>query len=234
MTLESLPDGYRAVVFGSSGGLGSAFVDALRKDRRCAHVYAASRRDTHAATGKLSTLYVDLEDESTIASAADGCAQDGPLHLILVATGLLHGQAVQPEKTWTSLDSESLRRAFAINAIGPALIAKHSLRHLESHGKSVFAALSARVSSIGDNRLGGWYAYRSSKAAPLFRSQTRAVLSSEAVTSQCECASTAIWWIVAVCMPASMRRIGCPGGSPPSATTAHNRPAAHMIWRRCI
>jgi NAD(P)-dependent dehydrogenase (short-subunit alcohol dehydrogenase family) len=165
VTLESLPDGYRAVVFGSSGGLGSAFVKALCEDRRCAHVHAVSRRDTHAPIGKLSTFYCDLEQESSIAAAVEGCTQDGPLHLVLVATGMLHEKSVQPEKTWTSLTSESLQRAFAINTIGPALIAKHTLRHLATNGKSLFAALSARVGSITDNRLGGWYGYRASKAA---------------------------------------------------------------------
>jgi len=165
MTLESLPDDYRAVVFGSSGGLGSAFVEALCADTRCARVYAISRRDAHTAAGKLSKFYFDLEEESSIAAAIDNCTQEGPLHLVLVATGMLHGQALQPEKTWTSLTSASLQHAFAINTVGPALIAKHSLRHLATKGKSLFAALSARVGSIADNRLGGWYAYRASKAA---------------------------------------------------------------------
>lgn len=165
MSLESLPEGYRAVVFGSSGGLGSAFVKALCENRRCAQVCAVSRRDTHTATEKLSTVYFNLEDESSIVAAVDGCTQGGPLHLIVVATGMLHGESIQPEKTWASLNSESLQRAFAINTIGPALIAKHGLRHLATNGKSLFAALSARVGSIADNRLGGWYAYRASKAA---------------------------------------------------------------------
>lgn len=165
MTLESLPDGYRAVVFGASGGLGSAFVSALCTDGRCAQVYAGSRRESPAAAGKLSHFHFDLEDESSIAAAVDGCARGGPLHLVVVATGMLHADGIMPEKTWASLNAVAFQHAFAINTIGPALIGKHILRYLATEGKSVFAALSARVGSIADNRLGGWHAYRASKAA---------------------------------------------------------------------
>ena len=85
---------------------------------------------------------------------------------MIVASGLLHdGAALQPEKTWRSLTAEGLQRAFAINTIGPALVAKHFLPLLAQERKAVFAALSARVGSIEDNHLGGWHAYRASKAA---------------------------------------------------------------------
>ena len=165
MTLQSLPNGYRAVVFGASGGLGSAFVAALCSDERCAEVYAGSRRERHVATDKVRTFRFDLEDEESIVEAVNRCTQDGPLHLIVVATGMLHADSIKPEKTWRSLTPVSLQSAFAINTIGPALIAKHILSHMDKGEKSAFVALSARVGSIADNRRGGWHAYRASKAA---------------------------------------------------------------------
>jgi NAD(P)-dependent dehydrogenase (short-subunit alcohol dehydrogenase family) len=92
--------------------------------------------------------------------------RDGaPLRLVIVATGLLHAADYQPEKTFRSLDPELLARSFRVNAIGPAMIAKHMLPLLPKRGKSIFAVISARVGSIEDNRLGGWYGYRASKAA---------------------------------------------------------------------
>jgi NAD(P)-dependent dehydrogenase (short-subunit alcohol dehydrogenase family) len=82
-----------------------------------------------------------------------------------VATGVLHDAALQPEKTWRDISPDAFAHAFAVNATGPALIAKHFLPLLARDRRAVFAALSARVGSIEDNRLGGWTAYRASKAA---------------------------------------------------------------------
>ncbi len=89
----------------------------------------------------------------------------GALDLVIVATGVLQPDGRPPEKSWRDLDPASLARIFALNASGPALVAKHFLPLLPREGRAVFAALSARVGSIGDNRLGGWYGYRASKAA---------------------------------------------------------------------
>jgi NAD(P)-dependent dehydrogenase (short-subunit alcohol dehydrogenase family) len=166
MSLLSLPDGYRAVVFGASGGVGAALVRALSADPRCARVHAGSRRPGHESVDpKLRTFAFDLEQESSIAEVAAEIALEGPLHLILVATGILHDDAVRPEKSWRSIDPAALARVLAVNTIGPALVAKHLLPCLSRTEKAVFAALSARVGSISDNRLGGWHAYRASKAA---------------------------------------------------------------------
>lgn len=171
MTLGSLPDGYRAAVFGASGGLGAAFVAALCGDPRCAVVYAGSRAAAHGApvpavgASKLREFEFALEAEASIEKAGADIAADGPLHLVLVTTGMLHDAGSCPEKTWRSLSTAAFNRAFMVNAIGPALIAKHLLGVLAARDKSVFAALSARVGSIADNRLGGWHAYRASKAA---------------------------------------------------------------------
>jgi NAD(P)-dependent dehydrogenase (short-subunit alcohol dehydrogenase family) len=107
----------------------------------------------------------ELENEASIATASEACLTGGPLHLVLVATGMLHDEFVRPEKTWRALSRDALQKSFAVNAIGPALIGKHTLGHLAKGVKSAFVALSARIGSISDNRLGGWHAYRASKAA---------------------------------------------------------------------
>lgn len=85
--------------------------------------------------------------------------------MVVVASGLLHDGALQPEKSLRDLDPAAMARVFAVNSIGPILVAKHALRLMPRHGRSVIALLSARIGSISDNRLGGWYSYRASKAA---------------------------------------------------------------------
>lgn len=164
MSLSTLREGYRALVFGCSGGVGGALVRALAADPRCAVVHAAARRPVPEAAKVVPHAFA-LEDEASLAACVEAAAADGPLDLVIVATGLLHDEGMKPEKTWRALDAEALARAFAVNAIGPALVAKHALDRLPREGKAVFAALSARVGSVSDNRLGGWHAYRASKAA---------------------------------------------------------------------
>lgn len=107
----------------------------------------------------------DLTDEASIEAAADRLRADAPFATIIVATGLLHGSGVAPEKALRDLDQAGLMRLFAVNTVGPALVARHFAPLLPRQGRGVFAVLSARVGSIGDNRLGGWYGYRASKAA---------------------------------------------------------------------
>lgn len=152
--LASLPPGYRALVFGGTGGIGAALVAALSGDTRCAMVYSATHRAMERKP-KVERLAFSLEDEASFASCVSSAAASGPLNLVIVATGLLHDDGLKPEKSWREIDSAALERAFRINAIGPALIAKHALDHLCRKNKAVFAALSARVGSIDDNRLGG-------------------------------------------------------------------------------
>lgn len=139
----------RAVVVGSSGGIGAALVAALTAAGT--EVVGLSRPD------------LDLEDEASIAAAAVRIG--GPLDLVIVATGVLHAPGLAPEKAIRDLNAASLTRYFAVNATGPALVAKHFLPLLARDRRAVFAALSARVGSISDNRIGGWYGYRASKAA---------------------------------------------------------------------
>ncbi len=145
-----------AVVVGAGGGIGGALLDRLHADGTFARVVALGRR---------TAPQLDLLDEASIAVAAAGIAASGELRLVIDATGFLHDETCQPEKSWRDLDPAALARAFAVNAIGPALLMKHLLPLLPREGRSVFATLSARVGSIGDNRLGGWYGYRASKAA---------------------------------------------------------------------
>ena len=152
--LSSLPRGGVAVVFGASGGVGSALVEQLRASECFAQVVGLSRR---------SAPRFDLTDEASIANAVAQVAALGDLRLVIDATGFLHDEAQSPEKSLRDLDAGKLARAFALNAIGPALLMKHALPALAPNGKAVFATLSARVGSIGDNHLGGWY--RASKAA---------------------------------------------------------------------
>ncbi len=153
--LDSLPEGYRALVIGAAGGLGAAFCEHLRADPRCARVMGLGR---HSDPG------LDLLDESSVATAAQRLSSDGPWHLLLVATGVLHGPGLRPEKRLADLDGQAFSRVLAINTVGPALVLRH-FAPLMDKSRSLVGLLSAKVGSIGDNRLGGWYAYRASKAA---------------------------------------------------------------------
>lgn len=165
-SLTSLRDGYRAVVVGASGAIGQAFVDHLRADPRCASVTALSRSVLPA---------LDLEDEASIQTCAQTLAAQAPLHLVVDATGALSIGGVGPEKRLDDLQPATLARAMAVNAIGPALLLKHFAPLLATGERVVWAKLSARVGSIEDNRKGGWYAYRASKAALNQLLQTAAI-----------------------------------------------------------
>ncbi len=142
----------KCVVIGSSGGIGAALAEAL--ERR-------SRAVIRVARG--TSLALDLLDEDSIARAA--AAIGSGLDLVVDATGFLHDDRYVPEKRLGEIDPVHLAYSFAINATGPALLLKHFSPLLVPDQRSVFATLSARVGSISDNHLGGWYSYRASKAA---------------------------------------------------------------------
>lgn len=163
--LTSFQPGMRAAVFGASGGIGAALTELLAADESVAQIYAGARTSAAAVRDKIVPFRFDLTNEASIADAAARVSADGSLDLVIVATGVLHDTALQPEKTWRDISPDAFARAFAINATGPALIAKHFLPLLARDRRAAFAALSARVGSIEDNRLGGWAAYRASKAA---------------------------------------------------------------------
>ena len=155
----------RAIVIGATGGLGRAFVDTLAADRRVESVLALSRTRGSFGADCVRTSTIDIEDERSIEAAALSAGNRVPAYqLVVVATGVLHAAGLSPEKTWNALSGDALAATYRINAIGPALVAKHFLPLLDSDSKSVFACLSARVGSIEDNALGGWHAYRASKA----------------------------------------------------------------------
>ena len=153
-----------AVVVGASGGIGGALVRALAEAGTHAPIFALSRSESSVPEG-VRTLPIDLSDEATVAAAAARVGAAGPVGVVIVATGLLHWAGVSPEKTVGALDPAAMATVFSVNTIGPALVAKHFVPLLARRERCVFAALSARVGSIGDNRLGGWYAYRASKSA---------------------------------------------------------------------
>ena len=152
-------------VIGASGGIGRAFVELLAADDAVDSVHALSRSAIDWPQAKVHGHRLELGSERSIESAASEVG-DKRLDLVIVASGILHrGQELQPEKSLRGLSAEALQEVFAVNTIGPALVAKHFLPKLRNHHKAVFAALSARVGSIADNRLGGWASYRMSKAA---------------------------------------------------------------------
>lgn len=163
--LDSFQTPIKAIIIGSTGGIGSAFVDALAVSDQVESVHALSRTGAAHASPKVHNLTFDFLDEASVEAAAQALREVGPFDLIIVATGLLQGAGLAPEKNMRALDLNQMRKSFEINTFGPALTAKHFLPLLARDRKAVFAALSARVGSISDNRLGGWYSYRASKAA---------------------------------------------------------------------
>lgn len=167
--LDSYGSALSVTIVGASGGIGSALVDALATAPNVVRIHALSRTVLPGSGGKVIPLPMDLTDEGSVATAASAVAEAtaGTTRVVLVATGVLQDSAagVEPEKTWRALDANALVHSYRVNTIGPALVAKHFLPLLPRQGKAVFAALSARVGSIEDNGLGGWYAYRASKAA---------------------------------------------------------------------
>jgi NAD(P)-dependent dehydrogenase (short-subunit alcohol dehydrogenase family) len=146
---------YKALVIGASGGVGAALVEALRAKAGGRSVVTLSR----------TTNGLDLADEESVAAAAQKIAPEGPFDLIFNAAGVLEIDGSPPEKAFKEIDAANMARAFAVNAVGAALAFKYFAPLLKRDRGAVFATLSARVGSIGDNRLGGWMSYRASKAA---------------------------------------------------------------------
>lgn len=150
-----------ALVIGANGGLGAALLAQLQGDAAYAKAVGLSRS---------TEVSINYLDESSIAKAAQSIANlcstaNLQLRMLIVATGFLHGQSGQPERSFTNLDSAYLDYVFKINTLGPALVMKHFLPLLPKTGRCVAGFVSAKVGSISDNALGGWYGYRASKAA---------------------------------------------------------------------
>lgn len=157
--------GYKALVIGSGGAIGNAFASAFEADPHCALVKRISRSEGRG---------FDLLQPASIGPHAQSCRHRGPFHIIVDATGALTIEGIGPEKALDKVSPENLARAFGVNAIGPALLLRHFSPLLAS-GPSIYAKLSARVGSITDNRTGGWYGYRASKAALNMLLQTAAI-----------------------------------------------------------
>lgn len=153
--LTSFSDGFRALVIGASGGIGQAMVQHLTRDPRCGQVVSLHRH---------SEPRLDFGDEASVAHGADSLRASGKFHLIINAAGLLHSGQFMPEKKLGDLSYAQLEATFRANTFGPALVLRHFTPLLDAQ-RSVLALLSAKVGSIEDNRLGGWYSYRASKAA---------------------------------------------------------------------
>lgn len=147
-----------AVVIGASGGIGHAIADALDEEGAFTIVHRFAR----SASG---CDHLDVTNEVSIAAAAALVAKGPAPTFVFVATGILHSESSGPEKALKELDAAWLAQVYAVNVIGPALVAKHFLPLMPRAGRTIFAALSARVGSISDNRMGGWHGYRASKAA---------------------------------------------------------------------
>ena len=150
-----VPQPFRALILGSSGTIGAAFMELLEASPDCEVVYGLHRNSTHP---------INYQDLTTIESAAASLNQEAPFQLIINTIGVLHSEHWMPEKKLDDLNAEQLQMLMQINAIGPGLTIKHFSKLLDPAG-SVMATLSAKVGSIEDNRLGGWFSYRASKAA---------------------------------------------------------------------
>ena len=168
LNLSSFGRDLNVVVFGASGGIGTSIIQLFADCEDVKKITAFSRSVPQAVLDDVIYERFDLLDEDSIERAAD--IVNDPVDIVFVATGLLHdttdnGALVKPEKSWRTFDPQAAQLIYHINAIGPMLIAKHFLHKLADDKKSAFAAISARVGSIADNKMGGWYSYRSSKAA---------------------------------------------------------------------
>lgn len=153
--LSSFPEGYRVLILGASGALGAAFVELLSADPRCGAVIGLHRQSVPA---------LNFSDESSVAQAAYSLRNKGPFHLIVNAVGILHTEQFMPEKKLDQLHYSQMLETFKVNTFGPALVMAHFSPLLDAR-RGILAVLSAKVGSITDNRLGGWYSYRASKAA---------------------------------------------------------------------
>ena len=153
--LKILPNPFRALIIGSSGTIGSAFVELLQSNPSCSEVVGVHRHAEYP---------LDYQNPASIESCANSLSGGGSFQLIINTIGVLHSSDWMPEKKLDDLNAEQLMELLKINAIGPALTIRHFSKLLDRN-YGIMVTLSAKVGSIEDNRLGGWYSYRASKAA---------------------------------------------------------------------
>jgi NAD(P)-dependent dehydrogenase (short-subunit alcohol dehydrogenase family) len=154
----------KIVIIGASGAIGKAFVDLYSKIDTVEDIFSFSKTQLEFSSSKVKSFPIDIEDEVSIKSAAEVIGNQ-KIDIVIVATGILHNKDFGPEKSIKDLDSDNFLKVLKINTVGPAIIGKYFLPLLTKDQKSVVAFLSARVGSISENKLGGWYSYRASKTA---------------------------------------------------------------------
>ncbi|MEY3234244.1 SDR family NAD(P)-dependent oxidoreductase [Aquidulcibacter sp.] len=154
------------IIVGASGAIGAALVRTLLTAPSTNRLFALSRKAIENADPRVTSIAIDLEDEESLRQAAAACQLEGGIDLIINAIGILHeGEHIRPEKGLRELAPETMARLFHINTIGPVLVLKHFSPLLARDRRAITASLSARVGSISDNKTGGWYSYRATKAA---------------------------------------------------------------------
>ena len=151
-------------IIGSSGAIGRAFLDAYIADKEISNIYSISRTEVESNDKRIIHINIDVTDEVSVKAAASQIGENR-LDKLIVATGILHTELFGPEKSIKDIKIENFVKIFSVNAFGPALIGKYFLPLMKKDKKSIAAFLSARVGSISENKLGGWYAYRASKSA---------------------------------------------------------------------
>ena len=154
----------KVAVIGSSGAIGRAFVDHYINDLSINSIFSFSRSSIGIDNNKVKHFLIDIENESSIENAAKS-VEETNFDEIIIASGLLHTNEFGPEKSIKDLKADNILKVLNVNTVGPAIIGKYFLPLLNKDNKSVMAFLSARVGSISENKLGGWYAYRASKSA---------------------------------------------------------------------
>ena len=153
-------------IIGSSGAIGNAVAEILLDDDGVEAIYRFSRNDSNENSDRVKNLFLDIEDEESIKDCIKNLSKDIKFDLVFVATGILHNDNdIFPEKSIRDISQSKLEKVLLVNTIGPALVGKYFIPYLRKDSKSIFAFLSARVGSISDNKLGGWYSYRASKTA---------------------------------------------------------------------
>ncbi|OQX07232.1 MAG: hypothetical protein BWK73_28660 [Thiothrix lacustris] len=161
------PTPHNVLVAGASGGIGQAFCQQLAEQFPDSHLIRLARNTAALPPLEITTqdLRFDLTDEASIMTALQALPDKAELDWVFIATGWLHDDTRQPEKTWRTLEADHLLHSYMLNTVGPALLVKHLLAKLNPKHPTTIGILSARVGSISDNRLGGWHSYRASKAA---------------------------------------------------------------------
>ncbi len=164
--LETFDNNLNIVIFGSHGGIGEALVNHFHNNEKVSKIYSFSRSKTSFSSNKIIENKIDITDENSVKYASEKIAKNDKIDIIIIATGILHDdKGLTPEKSLRDINVENMVNSYKVNTVGPALIAKHFIPLLNRDRKTIFSAISARVSSISDNHLGGWYAYRASKTA---------------------------------------------------------------------